>query len=432
MTMAKRIQIGIHLLAAGLLALAVTATERAPASAAGTVAILDTSDKAFGRPLPNLPPERFPEMIEGRLVFVHPFTADGPRGLTGLGPLYVADSCAACHFKDGRGRRPRDPAEPHPPMIFRLGAHGAPSLGGQLQDRGLGVRPEGRVQITYREEPGSYADGSTYSLRRPEYRLLDTAPRDETDLPALAPRIPPTLVGIGLLEAVESAQVLELADPADADGDGISGRPSWVAGSDRRLLGRFGWKARQATLEDQVTAALAEDMGIDATSEPPEISPHHLRQLVLYLRLLAPPARRDVDRLAVRLGERLFAEAGCAGCHRPQLRTAPVEVLTGPSELASQSIHPYTDLLLHDMGPELADDGEDGRPEGREWRTPPLWGLGLLEQVNGETYLLHDGRARSFEEAILWHGGEAAASRRRFTNLAVSDREALLAFLASL
>lgn len=398
--------------------------------------VFDTSDKAFGRALANLRPERFPQMLEGKLVFVHRFRSSGggPEGLDGLGPLYVADSCAACHFKDGRGkdgrgkdgrgRRSADRPASHPPMIFRLGPHAGPSLGIQLQDQALaseaGVEAEGRVQISYREEPGRYDDGEIYSLRRPEYRLVTSATRRPEDLPTLSPRIPPTLIGMGLLEAISPTEILALADPDDDDGDGVSGRPAWISGPRGDRLGRFGWKAEQATLEEQVTAALAEDMGIDATSESPEIAPRHLERLITYLRLLAPPARRDADQPEVQRGERLFFDVGCAACHRPRLRTGPADQIPGPPELASQQIHPYTDLLLHDMG------------EDQEWRTPPLWGLGLLEKVNGETYFLHDGRARTFEEAILWHDGEARMARDRFRSLVVSDRAALFLFLKSL
>lgn len=435
MTTTRQILAAITLLGMGMAALASHQLESVTLSTEGPVAVLDTSDKAFGRPLANLLPERFPEMLEGKMVFVHRFTDEGPQGLGGLGPLYVADSCISCHFKDGRGRPSADRSvsdrPSHPPRVYRLGPHGAPSLGAQLQDRGLGIRPEGRVEISYREEPGRYADGAAYSLRRPTYRLVATTPRG-SDGPALAPRIPPTLVGMGLLEAVAPTEVLALADPDDADGDGISGRASRVPGPHGPRLGRFGWKAQQATLEDQVRAALAEDMGIETTTEPPELAPHHLERLVLYLRLLAPPARRDVDRPEVLRGERLFDAVGCAGCHRPELRTASVDAIHGPPELASQRIHPYTDLLLHDMGSELVDAGVDASSENREWRTPPLWGLGLLETVNGELSFLHDGRARTFEEAILWHGGEAASSRRGFMALDAEERQALLTFLTSL
>lgn len=438
MTTTRRILIGITLLGASLVTSTGISAEPAMLHSERSVAVLDTTDKAFGRPLANLSIERFPEMLEGKMVFVHRFAVDGPQGLGGLGPLYVADSCIACHFKDGRGGRPgdRSVAYPpvHPPKVFRLGPHDTPSLGHQLQDRGVGIPAEGYVEVSYREEPGRYDDGETYSLRRPTYRLTTTAPRG-TDSPTVAPRIPPTLVGVGLLEAVAPAEVLALADPEDTDGDGISGRASLLSGPSGPRLGRFGWKAGQATLEEQVTAALAEDMGVDTHSDPPELSARHLERLVLYLRLLAPPARRETGRPGVRPGERLFAEIGCTSCHHPELQTAPAEVIIGPRELASQRIRPYTDLLLHDMGSELADDcvdPGDACRESREWRTAPLWGLGLLATVNGEAFFLHDGRARTFEEAILWHGGEAAPSRRRFTELEATDRKALLAFLDSL
>ena len=403
------------------LAIGLAATAAGTENAPKTVTVTDSSSKAFGRSLANLPTERFPQMLEGKMVFVHRFlpTGQGPQGLDGLGPLYVADACDACHFKDGRGRRPQDAPAPHPPLVFKLA--GSTPLGTQLQDRAVGARPEGRVQVTYREETGHYADGTPYSLRRPSYRLVQTGPGFEAEL--ISARVPPTLVGMGLIEAVPASQPAAWADPDDLDGDGISGRLSQM--DDRP--GRFGWKAEQATLRDQVVTALAEDMGVDAGTE---LAPENLDHLLTYLRLLAPPARRDVSRPEVQHGEQLFARIGCAQCHRPSLHTGSQLDDSSPPELASQRIQAYTDLLLHDMGQDLADAGT-GTERG-EWRTPPLWGLGLLGVVNGETSLLHDGRARTFEEAILWHGGEADASKHRFKALDASDREALLLFLNSL
>ncbi|HEX9648783.1 MAG TPA: di-heme oxidoredictase family protein, partial [Alphaproteobacteria bacterium] len=265
----------------------------------------------------------------------------------------------------------------------------------------------------------------------------------------LSPRVAPATIGLGLLEAVPEATILALADPADADGDGVSGRPNRVAGEvgGGIALGRFGWKANQPSLRRQNAAAALGDIGLTSTLFPdencaapqdacraaksggaPELSDAFLDKLTLYTRLLAVPRQRGADAEPVRHGEQLFRAAGCAACHMPTLVTGAHPL----AELAGQVIHPFTDLLLHDMGEGLADGRPDFAATGREWRTAPLWGLGLVETVNGHTYFLHDGRARNLAEAILWHGGEAEAARERFRALPRGDREALLAFLRSL
>jgi CxxC motif-containing protein (DUF1111 family) len=266
----------------------------------------------------------------------------------------------------------------------------------------------------------------------------------------MSPRIPAQVFGLGLLEAIPEEAILALADAEDRDGDGVSGRPNRVisARTGKAELGRFGWKANQPSLEQQVASAFSEDLGLTSPLKPgsnctakqasclaqapaqsPAVSEHELERTTLYLRLLAVPARRGVAEPAVVKGEALFQQAGCATCHHASFKTGDVADVP---ELGNQTVRPYTDLLLHDLGPELADSRPDSEASGSEWRTPPLWGLGLLEVVSKQVRLLHDGRARGFEEAILWHGGEAAASRERFKALDKSEREALVAFLRSL
>lgn len=412
----------------------------------GETTVDDAGHNAFGRALDNADPGDWPRMWEGKRIFIRRFSA-----ATGLGPVYDASSCSGCHFKDGRGGPPSvlapapDATGPQPPpLIYRLGPQlgDATGWGAQLQAYAVDRAPEGRVVVTRAPLGGRYADGTPYELHQPHYRLEGT----QQQL-ALAPRVPPTLVGIGLLEAVATADLLAWADPDDTDDDGISGRPRWLATEAQTRLGRFGWKADQPTLLAQTAAALAEDIGITTASRPAanrgpvELSDEALGDLVHYLRMLAPPAQRrdpaDASRIA--RGERRFVDIGCAACHRPTLRTASPSSIAGPAALAEQTIHPYTDLLLHDLGPALADppgtaagDTDPGAASVAEWRTAPLWGLGLLETVNGGLHLLHDGRARSFEEAILWHGGEAEPARRRFEALAREDRDALVAFLKAI
>ena len=264
----------------------------------------------------------------------------------------------------------------------------------------------------------------------------------------ISPRLAPQVIGMGLLEAVPAATILAQADPDDSNGDGISGRANEVPGEDGSpTLGRFGWKAGRATVRQQVAAAFNGDIGITSPLFPeencppvqtacreapnggtPEVTPSRLDSVDLYARTLAVPALRDATDTQVRRGFKLFEEFGCVSCHLPTLETGPSDI----EALAHQVFHPFTDLLLHDMGDGLA----DGRPEfgagGREWRTPPLWGLGLLEEVNGFRFLLHDGRARTPAEAILWHGGEAQAAMEAFRDAPAEEREALLRFLESL
>ncbi|HEX4981904.1 MAG TPA: di-heme oxidoredictase family protein, partial [Ilumatobacteraceae bacterium] len=254
--------------------------------------------------------------------------------------------------------------------------------------------------------------------------------------------------GVGLLEALPDDTLLALADPDDADGDGISGRVNRVLDpSGALVIGRFGWKANVATVEQQTAGAFHGDIGITSRLQPdqdctdaqpqcraaidggePELDDQKLERVTFYTRTLAVPARRDVDDADISAGARVFDELGCSSCHRPQLSTGDAEV----GATANQTIHPYTDLLLHDMGPALADDRPDGEATGSEWRTAPLWGIGLIDDVNDHTRLLHDGRARDVEEAILWHGGEAAAAQGRFRQLDAAARDQLLRFVDSL
>ncbi|HEX5716011.1 MAG TPA: di-heme oxidoredictase family protein [Thermoanaerobaculia bacterium] len=375
-----------------LLTAAAAVASAAPPLSGGDTTVFDTTRNAFGRSLANLQPERWPLVRSGKALFLR--TWDEPL----LGPLFNATSCAGCHFKDGRGRPPGQGSGP--PILLRLSMPGGrpePRYGGQLQDRAVaGLAPEGKVDIVETEERGRYPDGTPYRLRRPRYRLSELRSGPLHPQTRLSARMPPALLGLGLLEAVPGRQ------------------------------GRFGWKASAPSLEHQVAQALREDLGV-------EIDGDGLRRLTGYTRLLAVPARRGWDLPDVRRGEVLFGRIGCASCHLPELRTAADAAVP---ELAGQTIHPYTDLLLHDLGADLADLRLDGAPdrslEGRSWRTAPLWGLGLLKTVDGEVRLLHDGRARSAEEAVLWHGGEARAARRAFKALPVRDRQALLAFLDSL
>ncbi len=378
----------------------------------------------------------------------------------GLGPTFNAQACSSCHVLDGRGAPP-DPAgeDARLGLLLRLSVPGTtptgapaehPVYGGQLQDRGiLDVPAEGRIAVTTETIHGSYGDGSEYTLTKPTYTVADPEFGPLGDDTMVSPRLAPQVIGMGLLEAVPEEVLLAAADPDDTDGDGISGRPNrvWDERTGERVVGRFGWKANVPTIEAQAAGAFHGDIGITSTRHPdencpagqdacaaaidggsPELTDDRLAAVTFYGRTLAVPAMRDVDDDDVRNGSEVFDELGCAACHAPALTTGPSDIAT----LSDQEIHPYTDLLLHDMGPGLADGRPDFEATGSEWRTPPLWGLGIVDDVNGGRFLLHDGRATTFEEAILWHGGEGAAAAEAFRTLPAEDRAKLIAFLEAL
>lgn len=391
-----------------------------------------------------------------------PFQVATPASLgtnnDGLGPIFNAASCESCHQANGR----TDPL-PGQGYLVRLSIPGTgvdggpvphPAYGGQFGDVAIdGIRAEGSVIIVYDEIPGQYGDGTPFSLRKPTVRLDDLAYGDLGEKTMLSARAPLSLFGLGLLEAIDDETLLAWADPEDADGDGISGRVNrvWDMEHERQAIGRFGWKAEQPSLVTQSADAAANDMGVTTallpaqtcTDAQPECRSalhgdsegHHeldlvsLHQTAAYMQFLAVPARGHLDDPRVRRGEALFRDAGCAACHRPGAITGDDHKF---KRLRGKRIQAFTDLLLHDMGEGLSDHRPSFAATGNEWRTPPLWGLGLLERVNGHMHLLHDGRARGIAEAILWHGGEAEAARERFRTMPATDREAIVTFLKSL
>lgn len=412
---------------------------------------------AFSHPVANLSFEGQFEFKVGDGVF-RKLWASAPSSTTssdGLGPLYNARSCQSCHLKDGRGTPPA-PGEAAVSLLFALArADGSPDpiYGGQLQPFAIqGQAGEAAIVIRYRDRPVKLADGMVVKLREPTYTVTKPAygPLDRTT--RLSPRIAPPMIGVGLLELVPEADILARVDPEDRDGDGVRGlaRRVWSRAEGREMLGRFGWKTGAATVADQAANAFSNDMGLstplirasagDCTERQPrcrsaptgddpgegiEVPSKMFALVAFYSRRLGVPARLNASAEPVLRGKQLFADLGCAACHTPRHVTGHHPERP---ELSGQTIWPYTNLLLHDMGDGLA----DGTPEGKLWRTTPLWGLGLTETVSGHTYLLHDGRARGILEAVLWHGGEAQAARDRVVKLGKSDREALLAFLGSL
>ena len=322
-----------------------------------------------------------------------------------------------------------------------------PGIGTQLQHRAVfGVPPEADVAITEEFTSGMFGDGEAFELHRLIFQIEKPA-QPIPDMIYTSPRAALPVFGRGRLEAISEDTLLGFADETHADGDGISGRPNrvWDAVQQKTALGRFGGKANNSTLFQQTFGAYNQDMGVtnpvlsqesafgqvqdDGFTDDPEINQETLDVATFYVQTLAVPARRNINDPQVQREEELFHEVGCVGCHIPTIRT---DVLAGVPEVSNQTIHPYTDLLLHDMGEGLADGRPDFLATGREWRTPPLWGIGLTQLVHGHTLLLHDGRARKLTEGILWHGGEAEDEREAFRLMPADDRVALLTFLESL
>lgn len=403
--------------------------------AAGAATTTEVGEASFNLPAPNLGSEARRRFAAGDETFDASFTPDA-----GLGPDFNADSCVTCHVANARQAAPVDSAYLDIGPVVHVSAPGAteteapfalPGYGTRLQSYSLGDEAEALINVLWESIDGEYPDGTPYRLRRPVVSVVGR----EGMLPVgaeLSLRIPPQIAGPGLLEFVPEADLVAAADPADADGDGISGEVQWVRDQHGELrVGRHGWKAENADLIHQSAGALAEDIGISTSVAPigaeVEFGDDELADLAFYIETLAIPAGRDTDDPQVVAGANLFDSIGCTGCHTPAQRTGP----TNTAELDDLVIYPFTDLLLHDMGPGLADDRPVYAASGSEWRTAPLWGIGLLHDVNGHVSLLHDGRARSIEEAILWHGGEAQPVTDAFMALSADERSAVIAFVES-
>jgi len=442
--------------------------EPGEALSAGSATVRRSDRDAFAQPSANLTPAQRLEFAVGNSFFRKPWVT-APASTTardGLGPLFNTNACQNCHLRGGRGHPPEARADSAvsllvrlslpetpatAPLAERLGVVPEPLYGTQLQSMAVpGAVPEARVRLSYDSHRLRFSDGFEVALRRPRLQLdrLGYGPLHPDTRFSL--RIAPPMIGLGLLEAIPEAAILANADPDDADGDGISGRPNRVRDLARQstALGRFGWKAGQPNLNQQNADAFFNDLGLSSGLLPgssctpaqadclagadggvPEVSDHLLARVLFHTRHLGVPARRAMDDPQVLAGKALFHRAGCAQCHTPAFVTA---ANAAEPELANQTIRPYSDLLLHDMGDGLADNRAEFQANGREWRTPPLWGIGLTQKVAGHIRLLHDGRARSLLEALLWHAGEAQAARDRVLTFDAGQRAALLAFLNSL
>ena len=483
-----------------------TAQSNPRATAAGDASIETVSAPrfAFAQHANNLSAEELGRFMEGKVRFEtdhrdglvknFPTTFDccsGPIGyvldpspharIDELGPKFNAASCIACHMMDGRGATPTGEEVSLSSLVmqFSLGSDEVdgspvphPFYGRQFDtDARPGTEPEGRLTVEYEFITGSFDDGTPYELRRPSYIFHETSfGSPGTNLPDAggtrgyqgvvqsSPRIAPMLAGAGLLEAVDEAAILALADPSDNDGNGVSGRANWVHDlvTGESALGRFGWKASQPGLLQQTAVAYQRDLGLsspwtpghDCGVEDPdcpdgpstELTANDVSLVAEYVGGLTLPSRRNHEDPEAIIGMQLFKEANCQACHVPELRTRADHEIKA---YRNQLIQPFTDLLLHDMGPELADGFEDFAADGNEWRTPPLWGAEFVGHVLGtpdectDPYsaelapnYLHDGRARSLMEAILWHGGEAAQSRDTVLAMSADERDALLKYVA--
>ncbi|TNC74742.1 di-heme oxidoredictase family protein [Rubellimicrobium roseum] len=426
---------------------------------------------AFSFPSGNIEFAREMDFKLGNALFTREWVSSpsSTQAADGIGPLFNARACQSCHTRDGRGHAPEGPQDDAVSIFLRLSipdpdgeTHGIegfhptapdPTYGGQLQDFAIhGHEAEGRFAVTYEEVAVSLAGGEVAHLRRPTYAAADLTQGALAPGAMLSPRVAPQMIGLGLLEAIPEADILSHADEEDADGDGVSGRPNvvWSAEFDQPMLGRFGHKAGTATVREQSAAAFSGDMGLSTSLFPdpwgecteaqatcraapaggePEVDDASLDLVTFYARNLGVPARRGADDAQVLRGKQVFHDIGCQSCHQPAFVTHRLEDRPEPS---FQLVWPYTDMLLHDMGEGLADHRPEGRATGTEWRTAPLWGIGLTEQVAGVAGFLHDGRARTLLEAVLWHGGEAQPHRDAVVALSPEDRAALIRFVESL
>ncbi len=446
-----------------------TKEQLAKIKSGGNTTTPKTGANAFSLPASNLPMSKRLDFSVGNSFFRNPWvqapaTTDARDG---LGPIFNTNGCQNCHIKDGRGHPPEKDDMNSVSMLVRMsipaltneqkqqliksGVIPEPTYGDQLQDFALpDAKPEGKIALTYTDVPVTFADGEVITLRKPNLSITDLNYGPMADDVMLSARIAPPMIGLGLLEHIPEQTLKNFVAEQAAENKGVSGKLNqvWDVRANKTVTGRFGWKAGQPNLMQQNAAAFNGDIGLTSAlfeqenctdkqticAELPNGGKHEASEKVLtfvefYSQHLTVPARRNINDPQVMKGEKLFANIGCQSCHRTQIKTAKVPERPALSE---QMINLYTDLLLHDMGEGLADNRPEFLANGQEWRTPPLWGLGYTEEVNGHTNFLHDGRARSVMEAVLWHGGEAQTSRDKVLQLSKSDRQALVAFLDSL
>ena len=457
----------------------------------GDTGITITSSESYSKPSSNLTASRKGDFFIGNAFFKQPWVVApaSTDSRDGLGALFNVAACQSCHVKDGRGHAPMTSEDDADSLLIRLAmpattdeerqrlgnsliekiAH--PMYGGQLQDRGIqGVPAEAQVTVTWTDKPVTFADGHIETLRAPTFELTHPGYGDFDDELMVSPRVALPMIGLGLLEQIPDADIKKQADSEDRNNDGIRGTFNWVMDpqTGKTALGRFGWKAGQTKLLTQNQSAFNEDMGLtsrirpnesctplqtaclNATTgaddqgdgkSPVEVSDEVARFVEFYTRNLAVPHRRDADSELVLAGKKRFYEIGCQSCHTPRYELPKTD--DDHLEQHGQVIYPYTDLLLHDMGDDLADrtiagalPPKDAQVEflanSYQWRTPALWGIGLAQTVDPQATFLHDGRARTLMEAVLWHGGEAQSQQQTVLKLDKQGRAELNAFLKSL
>lgn len=430
----------------------------------GMLTVDGDNQRVLLTPIDNLSLKQQQKRRRGHAFFNTLFISDASEvpKRSGLGPLFIGASCEVCHNRLGRGRMP-DLSDTRPlALVFQLSTlqnnnqwqalH--PVYGENFNPFSIANVPdEGRISIKYKSIKGYYNDGMSWELLAPEYEFsqLSYGPFENDSIikTAYSPRIAQSLIGMGLLEAIPDEEILENADPDDLNNDGISGRAHRQKQGQNYVLGRFGWKAEQKSLRSQITAALQNEQGIKTTDRPEstctasqvaclradlqgkeiELIDEDLEAIVFFTQTIPVPKRRNSGADDVKKGEDLFNSLSCQKCHIASFTTKKQSDFP---LLSKQRIHPYTDLLLHDMGEQLADNRPIINATGREWRTAPLWGIGLNKIISGSESYLHDGRATTLEQAILWHGGEAEASKESFIQLDKVSRDSLIAFLESL
>lgn len=416
----------------------------------GATTTYDFSLGAFSRIASNVKNiEKIHKFNRGSSIFKVVWTSDSFQSFSGLGPLFNASSCAACHTLNSRGRNIFPNEKEFFSMSFKISS--AENYGKVLQLKSIdekNIPQEVTISVNFEEIFGEFPDGERYTLLKPAYKLKNWNYGTISDF-QFSPRVAPAVYGLGLLSLIPEEDLKKKEDINDSNNDGISGKLNLVENhvTRQKEIGRFGWKAAQPNLRQFIANALLEDIGITSEifteqnctkaqlackqkqSNGIEIDSNSLDDLEFYVRYLAVPARRNLKSQDIKIGKNLFISIGCEKCHISEWKTG--KNLEHP-ELSEQTIYPYTDLMLHDMGDGLADGFEEFLADGKEWRTPPLWGIGLYSQISQHNFLLHDGRARGLQEAILWHEGEAKFSKEKYMNLNKKDRERILKFLESL
>lgn len=429
---------------------------------AGTSTVFMSSIFAYDTPAPWVTGSLLDRFNAGDRLYDDPRTSDQGDPLQGgLGPLYVGFSCGSCHKNAGRtystlfsdGGSGQYGFSSQLVFISRQNGRFFRQYGRVLHDQAIyGALPEGKLKVTYQEEEFEFPDGEKYYLQTPKYSIVEwyadsIAPEDLI----IDVRVPLRHVGMGQIMALDHDELQRLAAQSNYPEYGISGRLNYIAERNKRYLGVGGNKAQHADLT--VELGFSSDLGVTNDRFPLEVgegqsqnigfshygiqvSTRDMEDVDLYMSALGVPARRNVNNKTVKQGEENFYRAKCHLCHIPTLHTRQdaVALLNGTRLpwLSGQTIHPYSDFLLHDMGPGLDSHYKSGLAEGYEWRTTPLWGAGLQETVNGHTNFLHDGRARNFIEAIMWHDGEGAVSKELFKRMSKEDRDALVMFLRTL